>query len=70
MLTTVLCEYPGWADRTDKEILRRLRLIEADGNLLHGFAPTTPPKIKKPLILLIKPILEALDMTLVSQHNA
>lgn len=52
MLTTVLCQCEGWADRTDAEILQRMRRIEADGNLLHGLSPLTRYKGKMQLSLI------------------
>lgn len=51
MITTVLCQHPGWSSRSDAEIRQRLGLIERDGNLLHGFAPLSPPRRKNRLRL-------------------
>jgi len=51
MLTTVIAQHAEWWSRSDREVARRIALIEKDGNILHAFAPKSPPR--KPFSLFL-----------------
>ena len=56
MITTVLCQTPGWADRSDADISRRLgKIREDEGNLLHAFAPPPHSRVAKCALSLVTP---------------